>query len=159
MEITFHRLGHGNKSVPAVNVKIHKSIHSIALPREEFSPQFTHGWIEKNLNTPEENTTIDGWWNEACREGWEELDTIAFGIYGERHKVYSEGRSAGWAYIDGLKAYGEWGEEDFTKWGQFSEQAQTVAKDIPYQTVALIYYNVFLPLGEEQEEAEGRTRP
>ena len=147
MEITFHRLGYGSKSIPMVNVKNYEGIDSIALPREEFSPQFTHKWIEDN------EKDVEGWYEEACREGWEQLEEIAHEIYeNDTFKVYSEGRSDGWAYLDGLKSFEDWEEDDFTKWAQFSEQAQAVAKDIPYQTVALIYYNVFCLIDEEEEE-------
>ena len=153
MEITFHRLGYGSKSVPAVNVKNHKGIDSIPLPLEEFSPLFTHKWIGDN------EKDINLWWEEACFDGWERLGDIAREVYGDNTlKVYSLGRSSGWAYIGGLKAFKDWEEEDLKKWTSFSEQALVVAKDIPYQTIALIYYNVFLPLKEEEEEKLNQFR-
>ena len=83
----FHRLGYSSKSVPAVNVKIYKGIDSIALPREEFNPLFTHAWIEQNVKD------VDDYWSDARQYGWEELETIAHEVYGDDSlEVLDEGR-------------------------------------------------------------------
>jgi len=147
-DVQFHREMWG-PGQPAVNVKMHNfDLRRVSLPLAEGSVDgvdaytdaaFTHDWIEANVN----EEALNDFWTEACREGWEMLDSQAKEIWGEKAAVFAEGRSGGWAVVDGLKEFEGWDATDLSKWRRFEEYAHQVVKDIPQQTLMLIYLNSF----------------
>lgn len=171
-DIEFHS-DYMQKGVPAVNVKVYGSYRNVRLPihlgsscgkdEEEWThhytdPEFTHDWIDENVS--------DNDWNDyfewACTDGWEQLQAEACNIYGHdmiedrsgrhyRYRVYSQGRSGGWAIIDGIDAdVDSWDAIEFTRWKRFSTIARSIADGIPYDMVLLAYEHKF-----QKEEDEG----
>jgi hypothetical protein len=147
--VQFHREGMWGPGVPAVNVKMQRiDLRDVQLPLPEGSMDgveshtdaaFTQDWIDANVNEEERGDI----WSEACREGWEMLDSMAKEIWGQEAKVFSEGRSGGWATVDGIKEFEQWDAVDLSKWRRFEEYAKEVVQDIPHQMVMVIYLNMF----------------
>jgi hypothetical protein len=156
-DIEFHSDGYrpGN---PAVNVKVYDSISSVKLPiclggshpagkPEEFKwhytePEFTADWVEEHLTDEE----YWDYFNMACELGWEELQNIADDIWQDtwhHPKVYSEGRSGGWAVVHNLPDVESWDAIMLAKWRKFSRIAKATAEYIPEQVMTTIYFNRF----------------
>lgn len=146
-DIEFHRLGYGYNSVPAVNVKVHfwlEDAYKLFRKYEpDANPHFTVEWIEQH--TPDDDT--DYWmhlFSFACESGWEQIQGYAEEIWGKGVKVYSEGRSGGWAYVDGIDTdVDSWDAIDLARWRRFAKFARAEADDVPYQMVSSIYINEF----------------
>lgn len=151
-DIEYHQLGNGYKRVPAVNVKVRDTLSVGFRKWKKNNPdedeRFTEEWIEKHVS---DDDCANLFWF-ACALGWEELQEKAVEIYGSKHvKVYSEGRSGGWAYIDGINTDVEsWDAIEFGRWRSFSKFAKLVAGDIMYRIVDTVYYNNFDEWSEEQ---------
>ena len=147
--VQFHRDGLYGVSRPAVNVKmLHLDLRRVNLPQEEgvvdgatvyTDVAFTHDWIDANLDEEK----MDSVWMMACEEGWEMLSQEAKAIWGKQAEVISEGRSGGWAVVEGLKDYESWNVVDLSKWRRFEQYARAVVKDIPRQMVMGVYLNYF----------------
>lgn len=159
--VEFHSDGCGRGSDPAVNVKVYGSALNIPLPLDlgrysddggetwkisRTDAEFTHEWIEEHLSDDVELFNI------ACEDGWMMLQEEAVEIFGSGVKVYSEGRSGGWAIVDGLPEFESWNAVDLMRWRKFEKFAKAVADDIPRQIIELAYFNVFLPWQEERED-------
>lgn len=150
-DVEFYGIHNGYKRVPAVNVKCHKSWqkgYDEFVATEEVAPGFTKEWIEANVS----EDALQSAWIAACESAWEYLQEIATEIYGRGVRVYSEGRSGGWAYIDGisLDQYStdpieSWDAIDLARWRSFSNRAKLEAQDVMRQTVSNIYYSKFEP--------------
>lgn len=163
-DIEFHKLGYN--SVPAVNVKVYDSLSNgfrkfVETEGEEnIDPRFTEEWIEENV--PQD--AFEYYWMDACEQGWDDLQNKACEIYGSqmiedrsgrhfRYRVYSEGRSGGWAYIDGINHDVEsWDAIEFSQWKRFAEYARIRADWIMYDIVWAIYHNRFEEWQLEQSE-------
>lgn len=150
-DIEYHGLGYGGNRVPAVNVKVHDSLDRGFLKWKNDNPdadeRFTMEWIEEHVSDDAGNSLF---WL-TCEVGWEELQEKAREIYGKHVKVYSEGRSGGWAYIDGINTDVEtWDAIEFTKWRSFSNFAKRGKQYIMYNVVDGIYYNAFDNWAQEQ---------
>jgi len=165
-DVEFHSDGF-RPSRPAVNVKVYGSISNVPLPLDlgrysddggktwkesRTDSEFTHEWLEEHLA---EDVEL---FNYACENGWNMLQEEAveiFGksIYGKPITVYSEGRSGGWAIVDGLPEFESWNAVDLMRWRRFEIFAKATADDIPRQIIELAYFNVFLPWKEEREDA------
>jgi hypothetical protein len=166
-DVEFHSDGYGRATHPAVNVKCYKGIESVTLPfsegssghiggpmTEHFSdPAFTHDWVRENVTADD----LDACWQFACERGWEMLQDDAREIFGAHVKVYSEGRSSGWAVVEGLPEFAGWDAVMLGKWAKFSKWAKAQADDIMYQVVTGIYYNEFEPAREESEREADPT--
>lgn len=150
-DVTFHGTGYAGPGVPAVNVKVPYGLPKLPLDLGSFSddggatwkvsetdPDFTAEWIDalgdRHLNT---------WFEAACESGWEYLQELAVEVFGAGVKVYSEGRSGGWAIVEGLTDFDSWDAVDLGRWRKFEALARAAAADIPRQMVELIYYNVW----------------
>ena len=153
------------RSRPAVNVKVYGRIQDVKLPfctgvmkdvgetefKEYYSdPEFTHEWIEEHLTDEDLNSHFD--W--ACQWNWEWLNDEAERIFGPGYKVYSEGRSGGWAVVHPITKSDveDWDAIDLNKWRAFVKSAKAAAKDIPRAMVEDIYHNDF-----EQWDQERRS--
>jgi hypothetical protein len=160
-DVEFHSLGFSSNQQPAVNVKIYKTLNDVELPinlggshpvgkPEEFQwhytdPEFTVDWVEDNLTEEQ----IQGTWDLMCESGWEYLQQIAEEIWPDiKVKVYAEGRSGGWAVVEGLPDFEYWNAIELGRWRRFEKIAKAVAADVPHQVMVSIYINEF----EEPEE-------
>lgn len=160
-DITYHGLGIGGyRMVPAVNVKIYARIDFRTLCAKVSAdhdgianPEFTEDWIKANLGDEGGHE----WWNEALSDAWDQLqeDVNAEGVFGRDVKVYSEGRSSGWAYIDGItrEDVEGWNAIKLAQWARFAKFARQTADDVPYQYLSLIYLNVFEPWKVKRDNA------
>lgn len=138
------------KGQPAVNVKMQLiDLRRVKLPMEEGSVNgvtvytdggFTHDWIESNVN----DEVREQAWRSVCEAGWEEMEREAKDIWGKATKVFAEGRSGGWAVVEGIKSFESWNVVDLAKWRRFEQHAQAVVADIPRSMVLDIYLNYFL---------------
>ena len=150
-DVQFHRDGYG-PSHPAINVKVRngsleQGVRAFHAANPEIPERFTENWIRANV--PQD--ALDNWWNTACQSGFELAESDAQEIFGKHVKVYSEGRSSGWLIVEGLPDFDTWNAPMLAKWAKFSRYCEAYVKDIPYQTVDLIYYNVFKPAEQEQD--------
>lgn len=145
--VQFHGIGYAGPSVPAVNVKVGFCRLPLPLELGSFSDDggatvqtaltdadFDWDWIDANV-------TGDTAFEIACMSGWEQLGDEAKEIFGTHVTVYSEGRSSGWAIVDGLKDFDDWDAIDLGKWRRFERYARALTDDIPRQMIELIYMN------------------
>jgi hypothetical protein len=99
-------------------------------------------FVESYANFEDEDGT---WFEATCEDSWEMLGNDVEEIFGPNVKLYAEGRSGGWAVIDGLADFEEWDAIDLAKWRRFEKYAHIYANDIPYQVACLWYLNIFEP--------------
>lgn len=139
---------------PAVNVKVRGSLWDVKLPLElgqvsddggktwqtvTTADEFTHDWIEENL--PER--TVQAFYDMALEGGWEQLQSEAEDIFGDV-KVYSDGRSGGWAVVTGLPDVESWDAIAVGRWARFEKIARAIAADMPRAAVDLIHASVYV---------------
>lgn len=164
-DITYH-FTWNDGAKPAVNVKVYnwptRSTFETAA-RDTLGDDADLAlawWDRKAADTPTDVWDSDGWYGQhhdwifesACESGWEDLESFAQEVYGPGVKVYAEGRSGGWAYIDGIDHDTDsWDAIAVSRWGRFASYARAVADDIPYRMASLLVLNVYLP---EQESLE-----
>lgn len=147
-DITYHQLGYGYDSAPAVNVKVY------AYPTDDLVRQ-----VATDLGFDADR--VLAWWHEyaesndalqvdafslACERGYDDLQDYAREIWEDRSlTVYSEGRSGGWAYIDQIRADAVegWNAIDVMRWARFAKYARACADDVPYRMVNLIVANAY----------------
>lgn len=149
-DVEFHREGYAGPGVPAVNVKVPFGRTTLPLDLGGYSddggvtvhtmrtdPEFTWDWIDEHLTDDDLNFAFEF----ACMAGWEYLRDEAKEIFGDHVTVYSEGRSSGWAIVNGLKDFDSWDAVDLGRWRRFALIARAYADDIPRQMVEGIYMN------------------
>lgn len=149
-EVEFHSEGFGGGSRPAVNVKVYNWPND---PRALFlEVGKDNGYDETELarwydeDGGEQRITSADWLFEAaCELGWEQLQTDAEEVFGSGVKVYSQGRSGGWAVVDGLPEFESWDAIMLGKWARFARFARVLADDVPYQMMSLAVLNMFEP--------------
>lgn len=141
--------------VPAVNVKVYKGIESVTFPIalgqsksidsdvwETFYTDdgFNVEWIEANMTDEEQSD----YFTLTCAGGFEYLECLAEEIFSNRHvEVYADGRSGGWAIVEGLPPIETWDAIMVARWSRFAKAARQVADDIPRSMAELIYFNVW----------------
>lgn len=166
-DIEYHSDGFRD-SKPAVNVKVYDSL-SQGFKKwseyEECDPRFTEEWIEENLSDEALDSTF--WWIIEIR--WEDLENEAREIWNSRQyppnnkhtiNVYSEGRSGGWAIVDGINTdVDSWDAIEFSKWRRFAKFARTTADYIMADVVDSIYCNRFEEWQLEQSELAAPNFP
>jgi hypothetical protein len=171
-EVTFHSDGFFSDLRPAVNVKVQAwgndyadaaakfARENISDPFEEEAFRVAYG---RMLDNDDESNTMFEW---ACESGWENLDSDANWLfcpwgkdahdngecYGDgtapddskRHvTVGAEGRSGGWAVVEGLPEFDSWDAIMLGKWARFAKVARALADDVPYSMAELFYLNRF----------------
>jgi hypothetical protein len=116
---------------------------------EYTDPRFTHDWIEENCS----DMFLDELFWLMCGDGWDRLKDLAEEIWGPASGVSigSEGRSGGWAVVDGLPDVEDWDAVALAKWRKFAKLARTYADDVPYQMVTSVYMNEFTQWAEDRE--------
>lgn len=150
----------GHQQLPACNVKVYKGPDGFLpldlggtrslLPDGEWGPivehytdpEFTLDWCERVLSDSE----LDRAFWQACEDNWDQLQTDAEEIWGLHVKVYSEGRSGGWAVVQGLPDVETWDAVMVAKWARFCKWARQVADNVWYTALDMVYHNRFLPL-------------
>jgi hypothetical protein len=158
-DVEFHSDGF-EPGKPAVNVKVDLYLRRVPLPLDLGSysddggktftavrtdPAFDHDWIEEHI-TDEQG---DSFFQFACEDGWEQLQSAAEEVWGTGVKVYSEGRSGGWAIVDNLPPFDSWDARELGRWRRFERLSRGIADDIPRTIVDMIYANVWQPAREE----------
>jgi hypothetical protein len=162
-DIEFHSDGF-RASKPAVNVKVYQSFDNGLAVWLKDNPdedrRFNSEWIEEHMTDDQVSDIFwstcemrwDDLWDEA-REiwGWDMVHTGPQGARQSRIKVYSEGRSGGWAIVDGIDTDVEgWDAIEFNKWKRFAKFAR--ADYIMVDVADCIYNNFFIPWREEESE-------
>lgn len=148
-DIQFHSDGY-RAARPAVNVKVYKGIETVDFKQfhDEADDGFTLEWIRENVSDERLDSALE--W--ACERAWEQVETDAQQIFGSHVKVYSEGRSGGWAVVEGLPDFGSWDAIMVGKWARFARRARSIADDIPYQMIDDLCFNVYIRDKEEATE-------
>jgi hypothetical protein len=111
IEIHSGRFQHGGH--PAVNVKVHR-FPSTCKIADHFHCEET-----------EAERAGEYAFRSACERFWEEVPDIAHDLFGPSVAVYSEGRSGGWACIDGIDPSIEnWTLLTLNKWRSFESRCK-----------------------------------
>ncbi len=143
--VEMHSMGYGGRQYPAVNVKVYDSWQQVDLTsfQVDMGDGFTLEWLEENV----EDTVWMSAFESACYDGWETLQEYACEVWQKAQygkiKVWSVGRSGGWAVVDGLPNVEDWDAVMLAKWRKFERMCEVEAKDIPYRMVDYIAYNVY----------------
>jgi len=106
--VTFHEEGYYGPGYPAVNVKVYGRTVTIDEVVERF------GCSEKTAEQ-----ALEYWWEFACQRFWEEVPEMAEYRLGTGLKVYSAGRSDGWAVVHNLPPIESWDAVLLHKWALF----------------------------------------
>lgn len=163
-----------NELRPAVNVKAYTSLADGYAQFRQNEPdvdaRFTPEWIEEHCS----DDVLNGAFLGACEIGWETLNEEAREIWGHAQQrrqpayldrnnarkysvnVYSEGRSGGWAVVDGIDLdVAGWNAIALGKWARFSKVARAIADDVMQQAVWGIWANHFECWAQEESERLG----
>ncbi len=117
-EVEKHNVhNHGGPYFPAVNVKHYGSGHGSKV-QEKFS--CTEEVAERALQWQ---------WEACCKMFWEDIQEWAKECFGPRVKVWSAGRSSGWAVVEGLPDLDDWNAIQLGKWAKF---AKMCSREIEY---------------------------
>ena len=139
-DVVFHGTNGPYNPLPAVNVKCYNGLESIKLQELDGArPDFTQEWIERHLSDEQ----VSDYFYSAREHQWECLQDFADEIFPGKVKVYSEGRSGGWAVVEGLRDFERWDAIDLARWRKFASMAESLAADVPYQAADLICINAF----------------
>lgn len=150
-DVEVHRDNFG-PARPAVNVKVYGSVWDVfrRLPDVDIDDaRFTAEWLEENVT----DEALDARFWDTCANEWEMVEQDAREIFGAGVKVWQEGRSGGWAVVDGLPELESWDAVQLAKWRKFERYAKSIAADIPYQLLSSIYSNEFAWWLDEREDA------
>lgn len=154
-DVTYHSDGY-RRSRPAVNVKVYArptDAMAIRVLRDEgqsLSCGFSLAWIEEHLTEREQMH----FWDLALEDAWEQLreDVNAESVFGRHVDIYSEGRSSGWAVVEGIESADDWDAIRLGRWAKFVRYCRETVHGIPYQYLGLIYLNVFEPQYDKAKE-------
>jgi len=117
----------------------------------EHDPRYTWDWIDEHLSDDER----EYWCQWACTHELECATDYARELWGNHVTVHTEGRSGGWAIVDGLNQdVDTWDAIAFSKWQRFERYCAALVDDTLYQYATLIYFNVFEPWVTEQAEID-----
>lgn len=149
-DVEFHSDGF-RPGRPAVNVKVYGRVDSDKVFEDARlngvdDPRF-EPWYRERL---EDDSFAEHYFEFACESGWEWLQTDAEDTFGKGVKVYSEGRSGGWAVVDGLPDFDSWDAVMLAKWARFAKSARITADAIPSDMAILAGINSFEVWKDEQ---------
>ena len=146
-DVEYHGTNMSYNPAPAVNVKVQgyvtdAMLHKVAA--EQYGYDATDADIFVAWWNAQTDDYLQGWYEFACESGWEDLQSDAEYIYGSGVKVYSTGRSGGWAYIDGMRAdnVDGWDAIELGRWARFAKYARAIADGIPESAAILALINV-----------------
>lgn len=154
-DVETHSDGFGRDRRPAVNVKVYGSVWDVFAKLEKASDvdiddaRFTREWFEAHVS----DEALDALFWHVCESEFEMVEQDAREIFGAHVKVWQEGRSGGWAVVDGLADLDEWDAVALAKWRKFERWAKLYAADVPYQMVASVFYNEFAVWSDEGDDA------
>ena len=142
VRISYHN---GTRGKPMVNVKVHVNTGPDALravvasdPAAFPDPLFP-AWLDTLTDDGR-----DAAWMAALEDGWNQLaDDVGNAFPGYRAKVYSAGRSGGWAVVEGLPEIESWDAIQLGRWAQYAKWARQTADGVPYMMVDFLYHNPF----------------
>jgi hypothetical protein len=140
-DVKFHSDGY-RPSRPAVNVKVHRGIEDVDFKQfhADADEGFTLAWVQEHVSDERLNDAF----NWACERGFERLQEAAQAIFGSGVKVWAEGRSGGWAVVEGLPDFDSWDAIALTRWARFEQYAKAEADDVPYAMVDDLCFNVYV---------------
>jgi hypothetical protein len=152
-------------SLPAVNVKVHRTIDdawSQYETQERMNDGYTLEWIEENITEEQ----LDWIFQQACESEYEYLEGWATGTDGGEDPLFPDdnvtlevqGRSGGWIAVRGLPDIEEWDAVRLARWRRFERIAQNIADGIPCQMLSLIELNNYQWAIDESEEAARAAR-
>jgi hypothetical protein len=152
-DVTFHR--ENGRARPAVNVKVYNA-RNVTLPREEFDGM-TWEWIDAQSQDAQYAS-----WDGACEDGWRQIQEHAREIWGPQAKVYSEGRSGGWAIVDNVYAahwddLASWDALALSRWARFVKRCAEVVADTGYRYVFNMWTRYSDAAEEQADELERDT--
>jgi hypothetical protein len=150
-DVRFHS-DYGRTSHPAVNVKVPWVQDYDALARKVAED---NGYIGREVemfveffDAYRDRADMDGsdWtWDAAIEQAWEQLqeDAREYVWHDRNVKVYSEGRSGGWAIVEGIPDFDSWDAIELGRWHRFERIARAYADDVPYSQLTLLCINDF----------------
>lgn len=157
-DVERHSIGFSGRMLPAVNIKV-----QVPWSDSEWQAIIDKGGSEFDGMSVEALTAIleddanDWLFGAACETNWEMIEEIAADIF-DNVKVWKEGRSGGWAVVEGLPSLDEWDAVVLGRWHSFEKRARSIAADVPYQMAWLAYNNVFEPKQEEEKRIEAQRQ-
>lgn len=145
-DVQFHSDGY-RPSRPAVNVK-HSPDFRSEVDWSEFDDEPFRTWVTALIENDDKLAQTA--WEVGCEMCWEDVQNDAEEVFREtapngNHyvRVWSEGRSGGWAIVDGLKDFEQWDAIDLAAWRRFEKYAQQTACGLAHQMVSFLYLNVW----------------
>lgn len=133
---------------PAVNVKHWPDIRTEIDWSEFDNSEAFRSWVLDLVD--KDDSLITTAWEVGCENCWESVQTDAEEAFRETApngnmyvKVWSQGRSGGWAVVDGLKDFEDWNAIDLSAWRRFEKWAQQDARNLAYEMVSFLYLNVW----------------
>jgi hypothetical protein len=157
-DVQTHREGFHGDALPAVNVKVYRSLRDAwrDFEREEQpDARFTLEWVDEHVS----DDALDAIFWHVCEaeyeylEGWATEGDSLFPA--DRVQLSREGRQGGWIVVDGLPELEEWDAVRIARWRRFERIARQIADGIPFQMLASIYLNDFERWADEQEDESG----
>lgn len=150
-DVSTHATGYHGSQLPAVNVKVYTQIEGAFADfakNERPDARLTLDWIEEHVG----DDGLDSIFWHACESEFEYLADYAPEILGDGVSVSQEGRSGGWAVVDGLPEIEDWDAVRLAKWRKFERIAREIADGVPYQMLGMIELNQFAAWSEEQDD-------
>lgn len=159
-DVQFHSDGYGRERRPAVNVKVSfPNAHSLALQVAKGAGRdanealrFADWWERAGWDGKLPEWLFDA----ACASGWESLQADAAEIFANvgagKIEVLSEGRSGGWAVVEGLPPFESWDARMLGRWRKFARWACEHADGIPYDMCSLALLNIWQPAEDQQRK-------
>jgi hypothetical protein len=137
-DVRWHSDGFGPRR-PAVNVKHWPDLgRDVEWSHFDGAESAFHCWVRHALA---DDHTWHVAWMRGAESCWEMVESDAQEIFGSHVRVWSQGRSGGWAVVDGLPDFDTWDATTTAKWGKFERYAQASARDLAYQMVSTLYLN------------------
>jgi len=125
-DVERHSAHYGPPFLPAVDVKC----------RERFGGSYAYS-IDDN---PRAERALGWCWESHVELFWELATEYAAEIFGPKAKLYSAGRSGGWAVVSGLPDVEEWDAIAVSRWARFArmleaERAHFCSADAVRETI------------------------
>lgn len=146
---------------PAVDVKVRGYWRRVPLPLDLGScdgvavkthPAFTHDAAEPFMESHGAAA-----FECICQDFWEMVQDQARDFLKRPVRVYSEGRSGGWAVVHGLPDVDTWNAVDLARWRRFELWCEAQANDAPRAMLEWVYFNAWDP-NSQHLEAEAAER-
>ena len=135
----------GHDGDPMVNVKVRtwpfpaNGLKLLDKYDGPINPHFTEDWIERHTTDEQ----LDQLFWLCCEDQWQMLQQEAEEIFDTEVRVWSAGRSGGWAVVHGLKDIDDWDAIALGRWRRFEKVARELADDVPYLIISQVYLNDF----------------